>query len=378
MAGVNPVLNQQRLSSVRLWPPTPDVRSAVVLERPGGYRLVTMTAPLGLLGYVGGRFRHLYRVDLAPLELEHSFELPSRELARPFRAELKLTVQVADAVKVVKEQVTDAWAAIEPVVRLPLRQIGRRHGPERLAEVEEELHEYLTDRTVPEVGLRVVRAGVSVELDGPDLKREQERIEDRHRRELDDQHARHRRELGKAEAVHQRELDDQHARHRRELEKAEAVHQRELDERNARHRRELEAAREQHHHALETQRRKLYEEVVGEGLVPKLLLMKLGARPAGGDPKELDEVIDLVTQLRVDNFRVPLDLLGQYRDVMERWQLEEPVNALLKHLVATFGPQLAPPLPDEPEIQVTVGDPETDDESADDGDAEPPPDDQEK
>ena len=317
MAGVNPVLNQQRLSSVRLWPPTPDVRSAVVLERPGGYRLVTMTAPLGLLGYVGGRFRHLYRVDLAPLELEHSFELPSRELARPFRAELKLTVQVADAVKVVKEQVTDAWAAIEPVVRLPLRQIGRRHGPERLAEVEEELHEYLTDRTVPEVGLRVVRAGVSVELDGPDLKREQERIEDRHRREL----------------------DDQHARHRRELEKAEAVHQRELDERNARHRRELEAAREQHHHALETQRRKLYEEVVGEGLVPKLLLMKLGARPAGGDPKELDEVIDLVTQLRVDNFRVPLDLLGQYRDVMERWQLEEPVNALLKHLVATFGPQ---------------------------------------
>jgi hypothetical protein len=356
MAGVNPVLNQQRLSSVRLWPPTPDVRSAIVLERPGGYRLVTMTAPLGLLGYVGGRFRHLYRVDLAPLELEHSFELPSRELARPFRAELKLTVQVADAVKVVKEQVTDAWAAIEPVVRLPLRQIGRRHGPERLAEVEEELHEYLTDRTVPEVGLRVVRAGVSVELDGPDLKREQERIEDRHRREL----------------------DEQHARHRRELEKAEAVHQRELDERNARHRRELEAAREQHHHALETQRRKLYEEVVGEGLVPKLLLMKLGARPAGGDPKELDEVIDLVTQLRVDNFRVPLDLLGQYRDVMERWQLEEPVNALLKHLVATFGPQLAPPLPDEPEIQVTVGDPETDDESADDGDAEPPPDDQEK
>jgi hypothetical protein len=377
MAGVNPVLNQQRLS-VRLWPPVPDARSAIVLERPGGYRLVTVTAPLGLLGYVGGRFRHLYRVDLAPHELEHSFELPSRELARPFRAELTLTVQVADAVTVVKEQVTDAWEAIEPVVRLPLRQIGRRHGPDRLAEVEEELHQYLTNRTVPEVGLRVVRAGVSVELDGPDLKREQERIEDRHRRELDAQYARHRRELGKAEAVHQRELDAQHARHRRELEKAEAVHQRELDERTARHRRELEAAREEHHHALETQRRKLYEEVVGEGLVPKLLLMKLGARPAGGDPRELDEVIDLVTQLRVDNFKVPLELLGQYRGVMERWQLEEPVNALLKHLVATFGPQLAPPLPDEPEIQVTVGDPETDGKGADDGDAKPPPDDQEK
>jgi hypothetical protein len=334
MAEVNPLLGDRRLSRLRLWPPRPDARSAVVLERQGGYRLVTTAAPVGLLGFVGGGFRHLYRVDLAPHELEHSYELPSKELARPFRADLKLTVEVADAVEIAKGPITDAWKAIEPVVRMPLRQIGRRHAPDQLAEVEEELHEYLTDRTVPEVGLRVVRAGVSVDLEGSDLKREREKIQDRHRRELDEQNAKHRVKLEKAEALHRRELAEQHDRHWREL----------------------ETARERHHRALETQRQQLYQEVMGEGLLPKLLLIKLGARPAGGDPKDLDEVIDIVTQLRVDNFKVPLDLLARYTDVMERWQLEEPVNALLKHLVATFGPQVLPPLPEESEIQVTVGD----------------------
>jgi hypothetical protein len=345
MTEFKPLVEQHRLSRLRVRPPVPDQRSAIVLEGRGGHRLVTVEEPLHLLDFLGGRFQHLSRVDTTPHDLSAVYQVPSSELARPFQTNLQLTVKVVDAVKVVKEPVADAWAAIEPVVRLPLRQIGRRHNPDQLAQVEEKLHQYLTDLTVEEVGLRVVRAGVSVDLERSDLKREQEKIQDKHRRELDEEYAQHRVKLEKAEGIHQRELAKQHARHLREL----------------------ETAREQHQRALERQRRQLYEEVLGEGLLPKLLLIKLGARPAGGDSKELNEVIDLVTQLRIDNFKVPLDLLANYTHVMERWQLEEPVNALLKHLVTTFGPQVLPPLPDEPEIQVTVGDPEPADTSASNG-----------
>jgi hypothetical protein len=322
MAGFNPVLDDRRLSWSRLWPPRPMGRTAVVLERRrGGYLLVTPEQTLSTLDFKSGGYWHAYHVDLTPRELPTWYELPSREPARPFRADLRLSVQVADAVKVVEQGISDAWDGLEPVLRKPLRQIGRQHGPDELATVEAELHAYLTGLTVSEVGLRILRAAVSVDLQGPDLKREMEKLEAQHRRELDELNAKHRTRLEKAEAQHQRELHEQYERHQ---------------------------------HILEAQRRKLYEEVVGEGLLPKLLLMKLGARAAGGDQKDLDEVIDLITKQRVDDFQVPLDLLARYNEVIERWQLEEPVGALLKHLIATYVPQTPPRLPDVSEGHVTV------------------------
>jgi hypothetical protein len=105
--------------------------------------------------------------------------------------------------------------------------------------------------------------------------------------------------------------------------------------------------------ALEDQRRLLYERLLGEGVLPKLLLIKLGARPAGGDSKEIDEVIELMKQVKVDDFKVPLELLAGYTEVMERWQLEEPVTTLLRRLVATFEPQIAPPAKAVEEIEAS-------------------------
>lgn len=336
---------QHVVSRLRLWPPRRGAQSVLVLEGPGGedgYRLVTRGEPIDPISFVGGRYRQLFRVDMAPFQLDQpGYELPSSEFARPFRADLTLTVKVEDARKVVEQQQRDPWEAIEPVLRLPLRDIGRRHAPEQLAEVEKALHDYLTERPVPEVGLKVVRAGVAVNLEGPDVKRAREKIEDRHRREI----------------------DEQNTRFRVRLEKEEAQHQRVLERLQTRHQQELENEREKHHVELERERRELYEQIMGEGLLPKLLLIKLGARPAGGDHKDLDEVIEIVTQLRVDNFKVPLELLAKFTDVMERWQFEEPVTTLLRHLVETFGPQPAVQRHEEhviPESEVIVGDPETD------------------
>ncbi|HEU4399162.1 MAG TPA: hypothetical protein VFU54_15165 [Actinomycetota bacterium] len=321
MESFNPIRDDRPLSWLRLRPPVPKGRSAAVLERRSGYRLVTQKARVGVLDYMTGGFWHVYHVDMTPRELPIWYELPSKELARTFRADLKLGVQVTDAVKVVDEGITDAWAALEPVVRLPLRQIGRRHGPDDLAAVEEALYEYLTGLTVPQLGLRIVRVAVSVDLEGPDLRREMEKIESQHGRELDELNARHRSKLEKAEAGHRRELREQYERHQQDL---------------------------------EAQRRKLYEGVVGEGLLPKLLLIKLAARPVGSDSKDLDEVIELITRQRVDEFQVPLDMLAKYTAVIERWQLEEPISALLKHLVATYVPQRPQPLPRGPEDPTTV------------------------
>jgi hypothetical protein len=342
---------QHDLSRLRPWPPRCTALSAVVLERPGGYRLVTRDQPIDPISFIGGRFRRLFRVNLAPLEVtQDDYELPSSELARSFLVDFRLTVEVEDALKVVREQKTEVWDAIEPVLRLPLRRIGRGHAPEQVAEVEEALHQHLSARPVPEVGLRVVRAGVTARLEGPDLKRERDKIEDRHRRELDEQNTRFRVRLEKEEAQHQRVLERLHAQHRREL----------------------EDAREQHQRNLEDQRRRLYEQVIGEGVLPELLLIRLAARPAGGDPKEIDEVIELMKQAKVDDFRVPLELLARYTDgrVLERWQLEEYVTTLLRRLATTFEPTLAPP----PKVVEQVEAPSTESGARDDDGAAPPDD----
>ena len=150
------------LSRLRLRPPRGSVRSAAVLERRGGYLLVTHDQKVDPMTFIGGRYRQLFEVNLTPLQVTYErYVLPSSELARSFLVNLELSVEVEDALKVVQEQKTDPWEAIEPL---------------------------------------------------------------------------------------------------------------------------LEEAREQHLRNLEDQRRVLYEQVVGEGVIPKLLLIKLGARPAGGDP----------------------------------------------------------------------------------------------
>jgi hypothetical protein len=333
MATATPLYEQRDLSPFRILPPRPTARTAVVLDRRDGYRLVTRESPIDPMAFVTGRYRQMFRVGLAPLQVEHdSYQLPSSELARPFRVDFKLRVVVTDPERVVAEHKTDAWDAIEPVLRLRLRRIGRKYAPEKAAEVEEELSALLTNLNLPEAGLCVERAGVTANLEGPDLKRARDRIEDQHRRTLDEVNTRFRAELEKEEDEH-----------RHKLQAARINHQHELDK-----------VRERHHHDLETQRREAYQRAMGDEVLPKLLLLKLGARPAGGDPKEFDEIIELMRAARIDEFRAPLELLASHADVIERWQLEGPVNAVLERLVKSFEPRdadAAEELPAEKTIQ---------------------------
>jgi hypothetical protein len=319
MAEATPLYEQRDLSPLRVWPPRPDARTAVVLDHRDGYRLVTTSSPIDPFEFIAGRFRQMFRVWLVPLQVEHeSYQLPSSQLARSFRVDFNLTVVVTDPLTVVAEHRTDAWDAVEPVLRLRFRRIGRTLPPERPAEVEEELSGLLTGLEVPEAGLQVLRAGVTANLEGPDLKRVRERIEDEHRRLL----------------------DEENSRFRVELERQEDEHRQKLEEARLAHRYALDRAREQHHHELELRRREIYKKVmVDDEVLPGLLLLKLGARPAGGDARDVDEVIEALKQARVDDVRVPFEILASYKQVMERWQLEEPVGELIRRLLARFEPK---------------------------------------
>jgi hypothetical protein len=321
MAVATPLYERRDLSRLRVWPPRASVRTAVVLlDRRGEHRVVTLESPIDPFDFAG-RFRYLFRVELAPILAEReSYQLPSRDLARSFRVDFKLSVLVTDPLTVVAQGTTGAWDAVEPVLGRRLRRIGRKYQPEELAEVEEELSEFLTGLDVPEAGLRVVWAGVAANLEGPDLKRARERIEDQHRRAL----------------------DEENTRFRAQLQQQEEQHRRELDEGRIRHRHALDRAHEEHHHDLERRRRELYAEVMGDDVLPKLLLLKLGARPAGGDPKEVDEVIEALKQARVDDVKVPFELLANHMELFERWQLEEPVGELIDRLLARFEPRAVP------------------------------------
>jgi hypothetical protein len=319
MADVTPLYQQRDLSPLRVWPPRPSARTAVVLDHRDGYRLVTRESPIDPFEFIAGRFRQVFRVWLVPLQVEHeSYQLPSSQLARPFRVDFNLTVLVTDPLTVVAEHRTDAWDAVEPVLRLQFRRIGRTLRPEELAAVEEQLSDLLTGLEVPEAGLQILRAGVTANLEGADLKRARERIEDEHRRLL----------------------DEQNSLFRGELERQEDQHRQKLEEVRLAHRYALDREREEHHHELESRRRAIYKQVmVDDRVLPGLLLLKLGARPAGGDAKDVDEVIEALKQARVDDVRVPFEVLARYLQVTERWQLEEPVGELIRRLLDRFEPR---------------------------------------
>jgi hypothetical protein len=52
---------------------------------------------------------------------------------------------------------------------------------------------------------------------------------------------------------------------------------------------------------------------------------------------------------KIDDFKVPLELLGNHTNVIERWQLEAPVNELITRLLESFGPRNLPPPPPPPD-----------------------------
>jgi hypothetical protein len=359
----NPIPEHYRLSRFRPWLRVPRGSFAVVLEGRDGYRPHTARAPARMADFLSHGFQHQYRVDLAPHEVTiTSYRLPTREHARWFRADIRLTFQVADPVKVVEERVFNAWEAVEPALRLPMRQISRRYGHGELAEAEEQLHRYLSGRDFVELGLRIVRAGISLELEAPELKQEREKIEADHRRQLDKLHASHRADLEETEALHQQQLTTERERHRLQLmsERAQhdqllaverAKHDQQLEGERSQHQRELEEAQDSHRRQLEKARRDLYEQAIAEGL-SGLVLIKLAARPGGTNPEDVDRVIDLWRDQRTADLEVPLRLLSEHQDIIQRYQLQEPVNALLRRLAATFGS--APILPHEEELEVEV------------------------
>jgi hypothetical protein len=301
---------------------------ALVVEGRDGYTELKPYAPLTRAEILRRRYRRLYRVDLKPRELRADERLPSDRKARQFRADIRLTVKVADAMSVVDHRVEDPWVALEPVLLPPIRQLTRRYGLTDLSEVEHELQLILTGTattdTVLELGLRITRASVSLDIDEDELKRQRDTLQDEHFQDLDMLRVKHQAKINELRAEQQRELAGLRAEHDRKLEGLREEHQRELHE----------------------IRRQLYTETVGEPL-PGLVLAKLAARPGGLEPGDLDKVIKLMEEMRWEDFTKPLQLLKEHNEVIKDWQRERLIEVLLNGLAARL-PQAKPALAQEP------------------------------
>ena len=301
---------------------------ALVAEGRDGYTELKPYAPLTRIEIFRRRYRRLYRVDLKPRELRADERLPSDRKARQFRADIRLTVKVANAMSIVDHRVEDPWVALEPVLLPPMRQLTRKHGLADLSKVEEELRGLLTGMettdAVLELGLRITRASVSLDIDEDELKRQRDTLQDEHFQELDMLRVKHQVKVDQLKDEQQRELAGLRAKHDREL----------------------EALREKHHKELHEIRRQLYTEAVGEPL-PGLVLAKLAARPGGLEPGDLDKVIKLMEDMRWEDFTMPLKLLTEHNEVIKDWQRERLIEVLLNGLAARF-PQAQPVLTEEP------------------------------
>lgn len=237
-----------------------------------------------------------------------------------------------NAAKVVELRVEDPWAALEPIVMPRVRQLTRNHELNDLSRVELALERHLVTEAREEakvLGLTVVRASVSLDIDEDELQRERDKLQDEH----------------------YQEMEELRTFHRARLEQVREQQQRLLNAAKAQHERELAALREQHRRELHEAWQKDYRGVTGDPL-PELILAKLTTRPGGIDQKDLDDVIRLLAEKRWEEYAMPLQLLSQHEGSIQDWQREKLIEAVLNGLAAKFPP--AQPAVNEEPIEAEV------------------------
>jgi len=322
---------------------------ALVVEGREGYTELQPYAPLTRAEIVRRRYRRLYRVDLKPREVRVDVRLPSSHQARKFRADIRLIVKAANPMDVVEHRVEDPWVALEPVLLPPVRQLTRTHGLGDLSSVEQALHRYLTQgasAAVMELGLRITRASVSLDVDEDELKRERDKLQDEHFQELE-----------MLRVQHQAKVDQLRDEQQHQLASLRAEHDRLLEAERERHRRQLHEVRQQ-----------LYKGIVGDK-PQDLILAKLAARHGGLEPGDLDEVINLMAEQHWAQFARPLQLLAEHDGIIKDWQRDKLIEAVLNALAASF-PQAPPTLTTEP-VEASVDNEPTEAELFNPPDPEP-------
>jgi hypothetical protein len=139
-----------------------------------------------------GRVRRVHRVDVADHPIRLACTLPSRGDAHRFEADVHCTCVVRRPEEVVLHHITDAGAALRPLVEDAMRQVSRRHEIEDSAGAEQAVRAELQRREEdegfhPAFALR--RISVSVDLDSTAREHADDVRRRRHQNRVDDDDA---------------------------------------------------------------------------------------------------------------------------------------------------------------------------------------------
>jgi len=311
MAGTyNPIIGKEEVPRLRLFQsrPTPEPGVALVLFREGQPLVTLWLGDRLTAGEVRwGNYKVVHKVDVT----EHSFSfdcvLPCESDAFDFHAEIEVACAVDDPALVVKRNITDVRATLEPLLTRTMRCVSRRYGVEKSAAAEEAIIQAVENEAY-DIGIKINRFVVRLRLeeDAREYIRKQEEI-------------RRRTKLDKAEIERQREVEAAQATLEEERRKL----------------RQVEAQ-------WELERKKMmmdfYAPLVREGHW-QLLALQLADRP-----EDIATVAQMLSQQRQAEMEHQLRALKIMleEDALEGFQMEEAARRVLQRFAEGFGAQLEP------------------------------------
>src|SRR5215470_5649310 len=137
----------------------------VLLDRRGRLRHVTRALTSGEI--VIDRPRVLYQVDTAEHQSTYTLELPAKEDAIGFRAQIQATWGVTDPCEAVNTKLTDADPLVRPHLEHTLRAISRTFSVEQRQDAERAMLNHFASNgpeRLPQ-GVSLIRCALTLDLD---------------------------------------------------------------------------------------------------------------------------------------------------------------------------------------------------------------------
>lgn len=288
----NPILAKEPVPRLELFKrrPSPEPGVALVLYREG-HPLITLwpgdKSTTGEAFY--GKYQTVYKVDISERSFNFQCALPSTGAVFEFQAEVQVVYVVTEPAKIVESQITDPSAVLEPLVTRTLRTAAKRFQIDQSFEVEKALVQAAEQETY-DVGLKVVRVFVKLQLDHESRE-------------------------------HARKLEE--VRRQKELEAAQAA---------------LEGERLSF--AWDLERKKMlvefYSALIEQGDW-QLLALQLA-----NNPDDVAAVINVLREHRQVELEQQLEALKTLleEDALEGYQVEQAASRVLQRFVQSFGPKL--------------------------------------
>ncbi|BAZ11232.1 hypothetical protein NIES4071_30580 [Calothrix sp. NIES-4071] len=320
----NPIISREELSRWRT--PIPDANTALVFLGDGQPTFTLTESQKGLTKgeILWGKYSLVYKVNLSDFAMAFKCNLPCATDAFDFQAEVKFLASVREPEIIVRRNITDLYAVLQPVITDEMRRISRKYEVEQSGAAEEEISANLKV-TIHQEGFNFKNLTVQLSLE----EEARERI--RRKKRLEEEH-----EIEKTRIQQTAELQSQRSKYVRQEEKASLFDEMELQmmRQNLESQKtqfELEQARRQELFQLEMmkQRTEVYSNMLQAGQW-QLLALQLAQRP-----EDVPLILDSLNRQKQIEREHQLKMLKVLIDTnaVEGWQLSEVGKRALQELV---------------------------------------------